>query len=233
MTNVYELAVESAQFELMVESMEYTTEGVVDTLKSVGDRIGAFVIRFHNMEIKITTWFRTNAKWLTNKIIEDAVATAFEKTTEYGVKLHGFYFNSLFDKARNAIVACMESAKSGKCEHSKLEAANLAIGYKELIATYAEVSIRKESVLKDLESRKKVITDLQKAKAHDLVKAAEALVKKVSSDANATKEQVKYVSRIVAVAQRFAALVLAAMEAAKSDIIKIQNKIGAKAPKEA
>lgn len=233
MTNVYELAVESAQFELMVESIEYTTEGVVDTLKSIGDRIGSFVLRYYDLQMKIITWFRTNAKWLTNKIIEDAIATAFEKTTEYGVKLHNFRYNNLFDKARNAIAACMDSAKSGKCEHAKLEAANLAISFKELNATYADVSIRKNTVLKDLDTRKKVIEDLQKAKAHDLVKAAEALVKKVSSDANASKEQVKYVSRIVAVAQRFAALVLAAMEAAKSDIIKIQNKIGAKAPKEA
>lgn len=62
MTNVYELAVESAQFELMVESMEYTTEGVVDTLKSIGDRIGSFVLRYYDLQMKIITWFRTNAK---------------------------------------------------------------------------------------------------------------------------------------------------------------------------
>lgn len=232
MKTVYDLTLETAQFELMVESMEYTSEGVLDALKSVADRVGAFVLRYHSLHLKVLTWFRTNVKWLTNKVIEDAVATAFEKATEYGVKLHDFRFLKLYNKVYSAIQACLESAKSGKFDRAKLEAANLGIRYKELNATYSVVSIRKNTVMKDLETRKKAIEILENIKAEELVKATEDLIKKASSDSEMSKEQVKYINRVAVVAQRFASLVLTAMEDAKGDMIRIQNKIGAKAPEQ-
>ena len=225
MKTVYDLTLETAQFELMVESMEYTSEGVLDALKSVADRVGAFVLRYHSLHLKVLTWFRTNMKWLTNKVIE--------KATEYGVKLHDFRFLKLYNKVYSAIQACLESAKSGKFDRAKLEAANLGIRYKELNATYSVVSIRKNTVMKDLETRKKAIEILENIKAEELVKATEDLIKKASSDSEMSKEQVKYINRVAVVAQRFASLVLTAMEDAKGDMIRIQNKIGAKAPEQA